>query len=230
MQRLIVGFRNFSIAAAPCSLLDRTLSSDGNLATSLCFQIFLCFTTWPNDQSNKVVLRMFFHRNANLFGSLAPKESTLPSCRVQVHEFFQQILTFRSHSISPTDGTSILSFSVSTIDGWWRGGPVPMSPRQCINSCRFSVEMLHSGVDFTQTSLAIGEFRMLLRRQIGWHTRKSQSRERFHSRLTRRWSRWSISTPTRSAFRSLISAIVVCISPSRTTLSWDRTLTFVAIG
>ncbi len=116
VQRFVVALHDLAIPSSPCSLFYRPSATDCNLASRLGLQFFLSLTTWSNDQSDKVVGRMLFDRNSNLLGSFAFEQIVLTGCWVHVHEFFEDIVSFRGVSLLPTNGPRVFAFSIRAVN------------------------------------------------------------------------------------------------------------------
>mmetsp|Transcript_33885 Transcript_33885/g.70434 ORF Transcript_33885/g.70434 Transcript_33885/m.70434 type:complete len:244 (-) Transcript_33885:523-1254(-) len=136
MQRFIVAFHNFSVSTTTRSFLDGSTPTNGNLTAGLAFQFLLGFTTWSNDESNKVVVGVFFDWNTNLFDAFAnqqggsarqtthhstsaqrtPTRTGRSSFAGESHNTLQQVLTLRCVTFSPTHSSCIFAFSVRAVD------------------------------------------------------------------------------------------------------------------
>lgn len=75
MKWFVIRFHNFSIASSSSTFFDRPSATNGDFASRLGLQFLLRLSTRSNDQSDKVVLGMFLHGNANLFRTLALEET-----------------------------------------------------------------------------------------------------------------------------------------------------------
>lgn len=116
VKGFVVALHNLAIPSSPCSFLNRSAPADGDLASRLGLQLFLCLTTWSDDQSNKIVLRVLFDWNSNFLGSFAFEQSGLTGGWIHVHQFFKYVVALGSASLSPTNGPCIFAFAIGTVN------------------------------------------------------------------------------------------------------------------
>jgi len=71
VKGFIVALHDLTIPSSLCPSFDRTTPANCDLASRLGLKFFLCLTTWSDDQSNKVILRMLFDWDSYFFRSFA---------------------------------------------------------------------------------------------------------------------------------------------------------------
>ena len=116
MKRFTVTFHHFAISSTSGSFFDGSFTTNGNLTTSLCFQLLLSLSTWANDETDKIVLRVFFDGDPNLVGPLSLEEAAGSIGRVHIHELFQNVLALVRQTLSPTNSSGILPLTIGSVD------------------------------------------------------------------------------------------------------------------